>query len=673
MRFLFLLSALCCVAATTAQNRWELAPERTIVWTPNGQLPHSDNIEMAGRRVAVIVSYAVDTAGVLSLEREVIFPQMHPYLKSTDPWWAAYRSYFRHTFTDEEIEPKIYLGTTQLVPGSVRSVRIDGMLHIEHEPVRGVRLSRRCSPHPGAAQFIEEWTLYNETDTTQYLYLTAPNTARSALGEGGLFRLRSSAPDGAVRLAPKESTTLALTVEAAPDDHRFPPSDPTVIAAALDERRSFLKEMSDNLILETPDPVLDQLFHFSKIRASENLFESELGLIHSPGGGRYYVGIWANDQAEYISPFFPYLGYAPGNESADNTYRAFDRVKPADYSNIQYAFEVEKLPPPSGLDRGDAAMIAYGAAQYALATGDPSVASGHWPLIEWCLEYNHRMLNEAGVVRSQSDEMEGRIETGTANLSTSALYYGALIHAADLARSLGRSQETVERYRKRARQLRRAIESYFGAEVEGLDTYKYYAEHELLRHWITLPLVVGIDERRDATITALFDRLWTDEGGVHVEKSNPDPAVSSIFWDRGTLYALRGTFLAGATDRSLEKLQKFSEIRLLGERVPYVVEAYPEGAMAHLSAESALYCRVFTEGLFGIRPVSLGSFECRPELPTGWDRMALRHIRLFGKDFDLAVERRGGDTFVELIPNDRSATITKKLPANGAALLFSVE
>ncbi|MEM9052276.1 MAG: hypothetical protein AAGC47_09515, partial [Bacteroidota bacterium] len=57
--------------------------------------------------------------------------------------------------------------------------------------------------------------------------------------------------------------------------------------------------------------------------ASESIFESKLGLVHSPGGGRYYCGFWANDQAEYVGPFFPYLGYDLTNEATINMYRQF--------------------------------------------------------------------------------------------------------------------------------------------------------------------------------------------------------------------------------------------------------------------------------------------------------------------------------------------------------------
>lgn len=427
----------------------------------------------------------------------------------------------------------------------------------------------------------------------------------------------------------------------------------------LEKRQTFLNQMSANLILETPNPVLNQLFEFSKIRASESIFDSKLGPIHSPGGGRYYVGTWANDQAEYVSPFFPYLGYELGNESAMNTYKAFDSVKSPDYEKIQYAFEVEELAPPAKLDRGDAAMIAYGASQYALARGNREEAERIWDLIEWCLEYNHRNLNEAGVVKSESDEMEGCIETGTANLSTSSLYYGALTNARYLAKSLGKSNRLIKTYEKRQKNLYKSIENYFGANVEGLDTYKYFKEHKNLRHWICLPLVMDIDERSDQTVEALFDKLWGDNG-VYVERSHPDRANSEIFWDRGTLYALRGTFRTGATEKSLQRLEEFSKTRLLGERVPYVVEAYPEGAMAHLSAESGLYCRVFTEGLFAITPTSFNSFTMQPRLPKNWNDMALRKIRLFGKNFDIEIKRIGNKHNIKVVDNDSGKVLMDK-------------
>lgn len=67
-----------------------------------------------------------------------------------------------------------------------------------------------------------------------------------------------------------------------------------------------------------------------------------------------------------------------------------------------------------------------------------------------------------------------------------------------------------------------------------------------------------------------------------------------------------------------------------------------EGSQRHLSAESGLYCRIITEGLFGIRPTGLRSFDLTPSMPAAWESMSLRHIRAFGSDFDITARREAG-------------------------------
>jgi cellobiose phosphorylase len=101
-------------------------------------------------------------------------------------------------------------------------------------------------------------------------------------------------------------------------------------------------------------------------------------------------------------------------------------------------------------------------------------------------------------------------------------------------------------------------------------------------------------------------------------------------------------FFAGEPDTALTYLQKLSRRRLLGDHVPYVVEAFPEGNGRHLSAESALYCRVVTEGMFGITPTGFKSFTVKPSLPKAWDKMALRKVKAFKSTFDVEVKRDGG-------------------------------
>ena len=614
---------------------WKIVTEREI--NCNHPKSYSDNIEMSGRRVAGIIYYSIDEQGMLDLKRHLIFPQLRTHIKDTDSKWQIYRGYLK-TDLEDDVLPHLYIKGKQLIPGKVSSLSIDGMLTIQHEASKsGISIKRILYPSTEQALFVEEWEITNRTDTIADILIGNILWDQDRYGPYGKYVLTVDClTEEEVKLKPMESYSFRINFSARQDsDSEYIYRDEYM------ERLFFLDDVHDNLIFESPDSVLNTLFAFSKVRAAESIFDSKMGIVHSPGGGRYYTGVWANDQAEYSGPFFPYLGYKDGNVAALNAYKQFYKQMktiPNHDKNLSSSFEMNGELTCCGSDRGDAAMIAYGGLHYLLAYGDRQLAQQHEPMIDWCLTYCHKKLNDEGVVCSETDEMEGRIPTGTANLSTSSLYYGALVHAIDYYQELGYPYEKVSLLQDRKTRLAQAIVDYFGANVDGLDTYKYFKEHTNLRHWICLPLVMGIHDRADATVEALFDRLWTDNG-VHVEKNSSQPDISKIFWDRGTLYALRGTFIAGKTDESINKLHTFSKKRLLGDHVPYVVEAFPEGNMAHLSAESALYCRVITEGMFGILPRGFDSFDMTPRLPQDWDSMALRNVRALNMNLDMEVNR----------------------------------
>ena len=439
--------------------------------------------------------------------------------------------------------------------------------------------------------------------------------------------------DGSYTLAPDQ--TVSFTIYYLATDS---PGALAAINTAAEEkaRENRVSGILDRLQLETPDKILNTAFDFAKIRATESIYKTKGGYMHGPGGLAYYAAIWANDQAEYINPFFAFLGDKVGNLSAMNAYRHFARYMNPQYKPIPSSIVAEGDAFWHGAkDRGDMAMIAYGASRYALSFGNVDSARVLWPLIEWSLEYSRRKLNDAGVVTSDSDELENRFSAGKANLATNTLYYDALRSAAMLGRELGKPKAQTEGYSAQATTLRNNIDNYFAANVEGFETYRYHEGLDVLRAWICLPLTVGIFDRKQGTIDALFSpRLWTQDGLA-------TEAGKGTFWDRSTLYALRGVLEAGETEKAMDFIRYYSRRRLLGEHVPYPVEAYPEGNQRHLSAESGLYCRIFTEGLFGMRPVGFRSFNCTPRLPKGWDKMSLKNIHSFGNVFDLTISRAG--------------------------------
>ncbi len=202
---------------------------------------------------------------------------------------------------------------------------------------------------------------------------------------------------------------------------------------------------------------------------------------------------------------FAFLGDTIGTLSAMSCYRLFARYMNPEYRPIPSSIVAEGDAVWQGAgDRGDMAMIAYGASRFALAYGHADTAKELWPLITWCLEYSRRKLNDQGVVLSDHDELEGRFPSGKANLPTSSLYYAALRSAADLGKQLHQPKAQLDSYLKQAATLKINIEKYFGGTVEGFEAYKYYETNDVLRAWICVPLTMGILERSKGTIDALF-------------------------------------------------------------------------------------------------------------------------------------------------------------------------
>lgn len=529
------------------------------------------------------------------------------------------------------------------------------------KPVPSVELTRIYFPSTDKPMFCELYKLKNITDKRISVIVPKQHAAYNTdvqKGVDGSYTMMAAInvdDTGIFYLEPNDELTFGASVQA------YKKGQSEIKPNILKEeqaRKNFVKEVWTNLDFDSPDPVLNTAFAFAKIRASESIFKTKGGYMHGPGGESYYAAIWANDQAEYINPFFPFLGYRTGNESAFNSFMHFARFMNDEYKPIPSSIIAEGTDVWHGAgDRGDGAMIAYGAARYALEKANIEEAHQLWPLIEWCLEFCKRKLNAQGVVRSDSDELEGRFPSGEANLCTSSLYYDALLSASYLAKELKKSSAVSKKYQSEAASLKKAINNYFGATVERFDTYQYYDGNTILRSWICIPLTVGIYEKKGGTIDALFSpRLWTKDGML-------TQAGTETFWDRSTLYALRGVYAAGERERATEYLQHYSTQRLLGDHVPYPIEAWPEGSQRHLSAESGLYCRIITEGLFGIRPTGFDSFTLTPQLPDKWSTMQLKNIGAFGKSpFDIKIDRDGNNIKISIIRgNNVVRTYTSKV------------
>ncbi|MDE5555852.1 MAG: hypothetical protein K2J10_11815, partial [Muribaculaceae bacterium] len=422
-RILTLALALGLTIAAYSADRWTILPDRPVISknVRNQQLPHADHIEMSGDRMAVVLYWDLDSNATFGLNRALVFPMLRTVPNDTHA----------SLMLNNDLDVASMLRINSKRPMfAAENIVIDGMMKVSSVTKQPdgsiVELMRTIFPTTDHQVMIEIYSIKNIGDKPANIiipelsqrYATDPHR-----GVKGSYIIDTRIDgSGSYNLAPSDAIDFTLTIQAyEANGGKAEQLDPN---EELAKRKSFVDFLDSNLVLHTPDEAIDTEFRYAKLRGAESIYKTKGGYMHGPGGESYYAALWCNDQAEYINPFFPFLGYGIGNESALNCFRHYARFMNDEYRPIPSSIIAEGDDIWNGAgDRGDAAMLAYGASRYALARGDKAEANELWPLIEWCLEYCRRQLNSEGVVKSDHDELEGRFPAGDANLCTASLYY----------------------------------------------------------------------------------------------------------------------------------------------------------------------------------------------------------------------------------------------------------
>ena len=600
----------------------------------------ADHIEMSGFYASAIISYGTDKSGRLCLMKHLVVPtlRLKPNLTSSS---------FSHNYSDIETL-KINGAEAEEHP---EKITVKGNLKIESAADAEINITREFLPAVNQPALIEIITVKNNSNRIKEIEVAADKYRRKTASHrcvgGSIFAEASLLFDGnfkqsekrekAFTLYPGESAVYYCIYYAYQDS--LP--EAFSVQKEIDERRAFIDEMFSSIRLETPVPELNAQFSHCVLRGSESIFKTKNGLMHAPGGGNYYAALWTNDQCEYANPFFPFSGYKIGIEQSINCYSLYEAYmdksdKPIkDKRALVTSIIAEGTDYWNGAgDRGDGEMYAYGISRFLLEMSDTKLIERFWDSLVWCLDFALSRKNEHGVISSDSDELENRLESGNANLFTSCITYDALGNSAALAEAVGDSVHQKQWLQER-NQLRKAIENYFGTEIQGYNTYRYYDGNKDLRSWICMPLTVEIFDRADETVKALFSPELYKNG---LMKST---SAGNTTWDRSLLFALRGVLLAGKAEKGMQETINYCRNRLLGSHCPYPFEAYPEGNMAHLAAESILFARIITEGLFGLKATGIRKLRIKPQLSSKCPEMALRGIRLFSECFDISADKNG--------------------------------
>ncbi len=581
--------------------RWYIAENKRMTETKDLE-GHGEFLEMSGERVSGIVHYAVD-GGKLQLSRDIVYPNFRIQPNNTHGSYCI-REAGAPALAGEE--------TFDLA-------QINGTL-IFHTHTAAAKIKRIFYPSTTLACFYEDVEVTATADTV--LEYEETKRLESTLGCAGYIYVDRTASISAKTVKAGETFRVIFAYTAHFANEPIPTE-----TGALERRMARVDELISEFDLTTGDDVIDTEFAFAKVRAGESIFRTKCGLVHSPGGYSYYAAVWCNDQVEYAAPWFAYTGDEKATEASFNAFRWYEPYMNDDYNPIPSSIIAEGFDYWNGAgDRGDASMYLFGLSRLLLTTGREPDA-GQEAALEWCVEYISRKTMDDGAVFSDSDELEGRISSGV-NLSTTSLAYGGLEFVAYLWKKYGQGDLAAKATALRER-IGKAFEGHFGAELKGYKTYAYHEGCTAIRAWNCLPVYMGVTDRADDTLASIEDTLWNDYSCRTTEGE-------TIMWDRSALYFMSAMFRAGKCDKAAEMLHGYSERRLLGERVPYPVEAYPEGNMRHLSAESALFCRVITDGLLNITTDGK-TFSYREKVPFMPGKITVKNAFIGGEYRDIEI------------------------------------
>ncbi len=583
--------------------RWYIVENKRMTETKDLE-GHNEFLEMSGERVSGIMGYGVKE-GKLILTRDIVFPSFRIQPNDT-----------HGSYCIKEAEPPEILGVEIF-----DKAQLSGVLTLYSHTDNAV-IKRSFYPSTTLSCFYEDIAITAKSSDIN-LNFEEVKRLETSLGCEGYIYVERVADKKSVLVKQGNTVGIIFTYRA-----YFANETPPFETNALEKRMTRVNELIEECDLTTGNDVIDTEFAFAKIRAGESIFRTKKGLVHSPGGYSYYNAVWCNDQLEYAAPWFAFTGDKMAMEASENAFRWYEPYMSDEYCCIPSSIIADGFDYWNGAgDRGDAAMYLFGLSRYLLTTGKvPDV--GQEKALEWCVEYIRHKTMDDGAVYSNLDELEGRISSGV-NLSTTSLAFGGLELVALLWKKYCKDS-LCQKATELREHIRKAFEEHFGAELKGYKTYAYHTGCKDIRAWNCLPIYMGVFDRAEDTLNSIEDTLWNDYSCRTTEGEK-------IMWDRSALYFMASLFRAGKGEKAFSMLKGYSEKRLLGDRVPYPVEAYPEGNMRHLSAESALYCRVITDGLLNI-VFDGNTYSLRKSIPFISGGVSIKNIFIDGQYRDIEIK-----------------------------------
>ena len=179
-----------------------------------------------------------------------------------------------------DVIQQINLNGYSLSDEKVEEITLDGTLTVRSLFNRGsnweLELTRKIFPSTTKASVCEIYRFRNTGKENAMLDIPSGLVAmetEESVGVDGSYHLVTFIDGGKSQiLKPGETAEFHVVISGYKKSEQVVPVD---VQKELEARMALVKQWKDNLILETPDTVINTMFSFAKVRASESIYDTK--------------------------------------------------------------------------------------------------------------------------------------------------------------------------------------------------------------------------------------------------------------------------------------------------------------------------------------------------------------------------------------------------------------
>ncbi|MCC6683843.1 MAG: hypothetical protein IT247_02115, partial [Bacteroidia bacterium] len=269
--FLIITFLLLPFSGAIAQDyrRWKIIDDGSISWMiNNSNIPHGDHIEMSGKRISCVLRYGVAANGSFYVTKSLVWPMLRTIPNNTH---ASLIRQFRQDGFDF-----VTVNYKPVINEKVSMVTLNGTVLVRSKAGEELELTRQYFPSPARPEFCEIYTIKNISKKNLVVEIPQLNetyTTNPARGTDGSYTIHASIVNsGHYDIHANDSISFAVCYSGTKQNEGLP-----VVNCEEEKQRRllFVQQMWSNLVLETPDTVLNKAFAYAKIRAGESIYETK--------------------------------------------------------------------------------------------------------------------------------------------------------------------------------------------------------------------------------------------------------------------------------------------------------------------------------------------------------------------------------------------------------------